>query len=442
MRENELKDSVQPNNPNAEEATRGAILLDWDALSDTVTNLKSDRFYNYYNRTIYEAMVSLFKQNVHGDYVSITNELTKTGKLEQAGGPAYIASLTDKVPTSANIKYYVDTVMDCATRRDLIKLSAEIKASCFDSSHDSKHILEEAEKKSFNLADRNDTTEVHHMQDVISSTIGLIEKRYNNNSELTGIPSGIARLDTMTSGFQKSELIIVGARPSIGKTAFALSMMQTIAIEKNIPCGFFSLEMSCQSIGQRLLSQVARIPSIKLRNGMLNISDFKKLQDAAGKCYNAPLYIIDTPNMQLLDIRATARRLVMNQQVQAIFIDYIGLISVDKPSENTWENISEISKSLKALARELDIPIIVLCQVGRDAEGQEPNLAQLRGSGSIEQDADVVMFLHRDRKIMDEANPVQDAKCVVAKQRNGATGDIEMLFFPSFTKFENKVQEE
>ena len=219
-------------------------------------------------------------------------------------------------------------------------------------------------------------------------------------------------------------------------------MMQTIAIEKNIPCGFFSLEMSCQSIGQRLLSQVARIPSIKLRNGMLNISDFKKLQDAAGKCYNAPLYIIDTPNMQLLDIRATARRLVMNQQVQAIFIDYIGLISVDKPSENTWENISEISKSLKALARELDIPIIVLCQVGRDAEGQEPNLAQLRGSGSIEQDADVVMFLHRDRKIMDEANPVQDAKCVVAKQRNGATGDIEMLFFPSFTKFENKVQEE
>lgn len=441
MAENELKDSILPNNPDAEEATLGAILLDWDAMSDIVTNLKSDRFYNYSNRTIFEAMVSLFKKNVRGDSLSLINELNSSGKLEQAGGTAYIASLTDKVPTSANINYYVDIVLDCASRRDLIKISSEIKASSFDKNRDSKQILEEAEKKIFNLADVNDTTQVHQMQDVIASTIGIIEKRYNNNSELTGIPSGIARLDTMTSGFQKSELVIIGARPSIGKTAFALSMMQTIAIEKNIPCGFFSLEMSCQSIGQRLLSQVARLPSIKLRNGMLNFADFKKLQDAAGLCYNAPLFIVDTPNMQLLDLRATARRMVVNHHVQAIFIDYIGLISVDNPSQNTWENVSEISKSLKALARELNIPIIALSQVARDAEGQEPNLAQLRGSGSIEQDADVVLFLHRDRKIMDEATPVQEAKCIVAKQRNGATGDVEMIFFPSFTKFENKAQE-
>lgn len=441
MAENELKDSILPNNPDAEEATLGAILLDWDAMSDIVTNLKSDRFYNYSNRTIFEAMVSLFKKNVRGDSLSLINELNSSGKLEQAGGTAYIASLTDKVPTSANINYYVDIVLDCAARRDLIKISSEIKASSFDKNRDSKQILEEAEKKIFNLADVNDTTQVHQMQDVIASTIGIIEKRYNNNSELTGIPSGIARLDTMTSGFQKSELVIIGARPSIGKTAFALSMMQTIAIEKNIPCGFFSLEMSCQSIGQRLLSQVARLPSIKLRNGMLNFADFKKLQDAAGLCYNAPLFIVDTPNMQLLDLRATARRMVVNHHVQAIFIDYIGLISVDNPSQNTWENVSEISKSLKALARELNIPIIALSQVARDAEGQEPNLAQLRGSGSIEQDADVVLFLHRDRKIMDEANLVQEAKCIVAKQRNGATGDVEMIFFPSFTKFENKAQE-
>ncbi len=441
MAENELKDSILPNNPDAEEATLGAILLDWDAMSDIVTNLKSDRFYNYSNRTIFEAMVSLFKKNVRGDSLSLINELNSSGKLEQAGGTAYIASLTDKVPTSANINYYVDIVLDCAARRDLIKISSEIKASSFDKNRDSKQILEEAEKKIFNLADVNDTTQVHQMQDVITSTILTIENRFKNNSELTGIPSGIARLDTMTSGFQKSELVIIGARPSIGKTAFALSMMQTIAIEKKIPCGFFSLEMSCQSIGQRLLSQVARIPSIKLRNGMLTIADFKTLQNAAGLCYNAPLFIVDTPNMQLLDLRATARRMVVNHHVQAIFIDYIGLISVDNPSQNTWENVSEISKSLKALARELNIPIIALSQVARDAEGQEPNLAQLRGSGSIEQDADVVLFLHRDRKIMDEANPVQEAKCIVAKQRNGATGDVDMIFFPSFTKFENKAQE-
>ena len=442
MSESDLKDTIQPNSPEAESATLGAILVDWDAFSDVATKLKADRFYNYYNRIIYEAMLSLYKQNVHGDTLSLINELSKTGKLDQAGGTAYIASLTDQVPTAANINFYVDTVLDCASRRDLIKISGEIKASSFDKSHDSKQIIEEAEKKIFNLAENNDTTQVHGMHEVIEETIKIIDYRYNNNSELTGIPSGIARLDTMTSGFQKSELIIIGARPSIGKTAFALSMMQTIAVEKKIPCGFFSLEMSCQSIGQRLISQVARVQSSKLRNGMLNLTDMQKIQDAAGLCYRAPLYIVDTPNMQLLDLRATARRMVMNNGVQVIFIDYIGLISVDKPSTNTWENISEISKSLKALARELDIPVVALCQVARDAEGQEPNLAQLRGSGSIEQDADVVLFLHRDRKIMDEANPVQDAKCVVAKQRNGATGDVEMWFFPSFTKFENKAQEE
>ncbi len=442
MSESDLKDTIQPNSPEAESATLGAILVDWDAFSDVATKLKADRFYNYYNRIIYEAMLSLYKQNVHGDTLSLINELSKTGKLDQAGGAAYIASLTDQVPTAANINFYVDTVLDCASRRDLIKISGEIKASSFDKSHDSKQIIEEAEKKIFNLAENNDTTQVHGMHEVIEETIKIIDYRYNNNSELTGIPSGIARLDTMTSGFQKSELIIIGARPSIGKTAFALSMMQTIAVEKKIPCGFFSLEMSCQSIGQRLISQVARVQSSKLRNGMLNLTDMQKIQDAAGLCYRAPLYIVDTPNMQLLDLRATARRMVMNNGVQVIFIDYIGLISVDKPSANTWENISEISKSLKALARELDIPVVALCQVARDAEGQEPNLAQLRGSGSIEQDADVVLFLHRDRKIMDEANPVQDAKCVVAKQRNGATGDVEMWFFPSFTKFENKAQEE
>ncbi len=442
MADSNINDSIQPNSPEAESATLGAILLEWEVFSEVATKLKSDRFYNYYNRVIYEAMLSLYKQNVHGDIKALISELSKTGKLDQAGGPEYIASLTDQVPSAVNINFYVNTVLDCASRRDLIKVSGEIKTASYDRSHDSKQIIEEAEKKIFNLAEKSDTTQVHGMPDVITNTIQVIEYRYNNNSELTGIPSGIAKLDTMTSGFQKSELIIIGARPSIGKTAFALSMMQTIAIEKKIPCGFFSLEMSCQSIGQRLISQVARIQSSKLRNGMLNMQDMKKIQDAAGLCYNAPLYIVDTPNMQLLDLRATARRMVMNSGVQVIFIDYIGLISVDNPSNNTWENISEISKSLKALARELDIPVIALCQVARDAEGQEPNLAQLRGSGSIEQDADVVLFLHRDRKIMEEQNLVQEAKCVVAKQRNGATGDVEMMFFPSFTKFENKAQED
>ena len=437
----ELKDKVPPHNLDAEQAVLGALLLEWGAMSDVVTMLKADRFYSFQNQMIFEAMVSLFKQNVHGDTLTIINELTKLGKIEQAGGTAYIASLTDTVPTAANVSYYVGIVLDTAVRRDLIRMSSELRASSFDETRSSRTLLEDAEKSIFTLSDHNESTQIYEMKDVVSSTIELIDRRYKNNSELTGIPSGIAKLDTMTSGFQKSEFIVIGARPSIGKTAFALSMMQTIAVEKHIPCGFFSLEMSYQSIGQRLLAQVSRLPSYKLRSGQLSMADFQKLQDAAGMCYNAPLYIVDTPNMQLIDLRAMARRMKVNQGVQAIFIDYIGLITTENPAAPVYESVSEISKSLKALARELDIPIIALSQVARDAEGQEPNLAQLRGSGSIEQDADVVLFLHRDRKIMEEKEPVQDAKCIVAKQRNGATGDVIMKFLPTFTKFENGVDE-
>lgn len=437
----ELKDKVPPHNLDAEQAVLGALLLEWGAMSDVVTMLKADRFYSFQNQMIFEAMVSLFKQNVHGDTLTIINELTKLGKIEQAGGTAYIASLTDTVPTAANVSYYVGIVLDTAVRRDLIRMSSELRASSFDETRSSRTLLEDAEKSIFTLSDHNESTQIYEMKDVVSSTIELIDRRYKNNSELTGIPSGIAKLDTMTSGFQKSEFIVIGARPSIGKTAFALSMMQTIAVERHIPCGFFSLEMSYQSIGQRLLAQVSRLPSYKLRSGQLSMADFQKLQDAAGMCYNAPLYIVDTPNMQLIDLRAMARRMKVNQGVQAIFIDYIGLITTENPAAPVYESVSEISKSLKALARELDIPIIALSQVARDAEGQEPNLAQLRGSGSIEQDADVVLFLHRDRKIMEEKEPVQDAKCIVAKQRNGATGDVIMKFFPTFTKFENSADE-
>ncbi len=435
----ELKDKVPPHNLDAEQATLGAILFDWEVMTDVVTRLKADRFYSLQNQVIYEGLLSLSKQNVRGDTIALINELTKLQKIDQAGGPAYIAALTDTVATSANINYYIDIILDCASRRDLIKLSSELRASAFDETKDSKSLLADAEKKMFALTENTETSKMYDMHAVVNETVQIIEKRYQRNSELTGVPSGIARLDSMTSGFQKSELIIIGARPSIGKTAFALSMMQTIAVERKIPCGFFSLEMSYQSIGQRLLAQVSRIHSQKIRKGMLSMAELQKIQDAAGLCYNSPLYVCDTPNMALLDLRSCARRMVANYGVQVIFIDYIGLITMDNPSPNTWENISEISKSLKALARELDIPVIALCQVSRDAEGEEPNLAQLRGSGSIEQDADVVLFLHRDRKIMDTENPVQEAKCIVAKQRNGQTGDVEMMFFPQFTKFENKV---
>ncbi|MCR4626903.1 MAG: replicative DNA helicase [Treponema sp.] len=439
-----LKDKVPPHNLEAEQATLGALLLDWSAFPDVAVLLKADNFYSNQNKIIYKAMLSMSNQNIQGDTLTLINELNKNGNLEQAGGTAYIASLTDTVPTSANISYYANVVLDCSVRRELIRISQELKADSFDITKESRNILENAEKNIFNITERNQTSSIHEMQDVVSNTITLIEKRINNRSGYTGIPSGFNKLDTMTSGFQNQELVIIGARPSMGKTALALSMIQFIAVEQKIPCGFFSLEMSDAQIGQRLLSQVSRVTGHKIRTGFLTLQDLQKIQDAAGLCYDSPLYIVDTPNMQLLDLRAMARRMKMQHDVKIIFIDYIGLISTENPNAPVYEQVSEISKSLKALARELNIPVVVLCQLARDAEGNEPNLAQLRGSGSIEQDADMVMFIHRERKKSsdEEAPQVLDAKLIVAKQRNGPIGDVDLLFLPAITRFENVAKED
>ncbi len=434
-----LNDKVPPHNIEAEQAVLGALLLNWGAMAEVVSLLRADRFYSLQNQVIFDAMLKLYSQNTTGDTISLINELTVEGKLEQAGGAAYIASLTDTVPSAANIDYYANMVLDRAARRDLIKISSELKASSYDLQKKSDDLLDNAEQKIFALAERNETTQIYAAQQIMIKEIELIERRYNSKNQFTGVPTGFAKLDTYTSGFQNSELIIIGARPSIGKTALALSIIQNIACEKRIPCGFFSLEMPYESIGMRLLAQEARVPMQKIRSGMLKVDDVKRIQDAAGRWYEAPLYTVDTPNMKLLDLRAVARRMVKNQGVKIIFIDYIGLISTEDPTAPVFEQVSEISKSLKALARELQIPIVALCQVARDAEGQEPNLAQLRGSGSIEQDADVVMFLHRDR--LKEEVAAQDAKIILAKQRNGATGDINIMFLPAYSKFENKAEE-
>ncbi len=442
-----LKDKIPPHNSEAEQATLGAMLLDWSSVNDTVALLRPEHFYDQRNQVIFESIVRLSVNGIQGDLLTLIEDLRKNDKLETAGGLSYISTLADTVPTSANIHNYAQIVLENATRRNLIAVSAEIKADSFDETKNSRTILEEAEKKIFKLADTNQTTQVYDMKDVIPRVIQLIDQRYKNHNTYSGIPSGYTQLDSMTSGFQKSEMIIVGARPSMGKTALALSMMQNIAVENKIPCGFFSLEMSADQISQRLLSQVARIPSTKLRSGLLKTEDFQKLQNAAGLCFDAPLYIVDTPNMKLLDLRAMARRMKVNQKVQIIFIDYIGLITSENSDAPVYDQQSAISKSLKSLARELEIPIVVLCQVARAAEGDEPNLAQLRGSGSIEQDADMVIFIHGNRTKQtdqdgDNSSPaVLDRKLIVAKQRNGPIGDVDLLFISAYTKFENKGKE-
>ena len=438
---NDLEAKTPPHNIEAEQAVLGAILMDWTAMAEVVSKLSADRFYSLQNQLVYDALIKLYTKGVRGDTLSLVDELTIEGKLEQAGGAGYIAPLTEMVPSAANIEHYSDIVLDCATRRELIKIAGELKTMAFErGQEDSKALLDTAEQKIFSLSQKNETTKIYDIKDIVIKDIEIIDTRYKNKTEFTGVPSGFSKLDMMTSGFQKSELIIIGARPSIGKTALALSMMQHIALERGISCGFFSLEMPYESIGMRLLSMSSHVDMGRMRSGMLQKQDFTKIQDAAGRWYSAPLYTVDTPNMRLLDLRAMARRMVANHKVQIIFIDYIGLITTENPNAAVFEQVSEISKSLKALARELEIPIVALCQVSRDAEGHEPNLAQLRGSGSVEQDADVVMFIDRERK-RDEQAAVQEAKIILAKQRNGPTGDIEIMFVPSYSTFANKKEE-
>jgi len=437
----ELESKTPPHNIEAEQAVLGAILVDWNAMAEVVSKLSPDRFYSLQNQLVYSALLKLYTNSVRGDTLSLVDELTKEGKLEQAGGVGYIASLTELVPSASNIDHYTEIVLECSTRRELIKIALELRTMAFErGQEDSKHLLDEAEKKIFALSQRNETTKIYNMQDIVKEDITIIDNRYKQKSSFTGVPSGFGKLDMMTSGFQNSELIIIGARPSIGKTALALSMMSHIALEKNIPCGFFSLEMPYESIGMRLLSMTSHVDMGRMRSGMLQKSDFMKIQDAASNWFKAPLYTVDTPNMRLLDLRAMARRMVKNHDVKIIFIDYIGLITTENPNAQVFEQVSEISKSLKALARELAIPVVALCQVSRDAEGHEPNLAQLRGSGSVEQDADVVMFIDRDRKNAED-KAVQDAKIILAKQRNGPTGDIEIAFLPSCSTFANKQKD-
>ncbi|MCX7656778.1 MAG: replicative DNA helicase [Treponemataceae bacterium] len=435
------RDKLPPHNEEAEQATLGALLLDENAIATAIRYLRPDDFYNNANRRVYRAILHLFNQGQKADIITVAEELKKQGELEQAGGAAYVASLPNLVPSSANIEYYARLVQDCAIRRSLIRISTDISARSYDEGEDSRLLVEEAQRQIFELTDDRQTLSFKSAREIIPKTIEAIEKLYYTKEAFTGIPSGLSDLDAMTSGFQKSELIIIGARPSVGKTALALTMASHTSIKLKIPTAFFTLEMSDLALMQRLISAEARIESEKLRTGMLKPSDFQSLMEAAGRIYEAPLYVVDMPNMKLLDLRAQARRLRAQQKVEIIFIDYLTLITSENYQLPRHEQIAEISRSLKSLARELDIPIVALSQVRRDAEGKRPTLSDIRESGSIEQDADVVMFLHRERETEKrpdaERSRAITTELIVAKQRNGPVGTVEIVFLPSYTKFEN-----
>jgi replicative DNA helicase len=440
-----LKAKIPPHNEEAEQATLGALLLDDNAIDVAIQYLRPDDFYSNANRRVYEAILSLFSQGRKADIITVTTELKQAGNLENSGGAAYVAALTNVVPSSANVDYYAQIVKDCSTRRSLLRISADVTTKSFDESLDSRIVLEEAQQHLFDLADNRQTLTFKSTQEIIPKAIDTIQTLFNNKDAYTGIPSGLEKLDDMTSGFQNSELIIIGARPSMGKTTLALTMAANMSIhnkKKKIPIAFFTLEMPDIALVQRLISSEARIESTKIRAGLLKPSDFTLIYEAADRIYNAPFYIVDMPNMKLLDLRAQARRLRVQQKVEIIFIDYLTLIGSDNNLIPRHEQIAEISRSLKSLARELNIPIIALSQVRRDAEGKRPSLSDIRESGSIEQDADLVMFLNTpegSEKKSAEESPGDGIvmELNIAKQRNGPTGPVKIVFFKKYTRFES-----
>jgi replicative DNA helicase len=439
-----LKDKIPPHNEDAEVACLGAILLDPGALERIIPYMRADDFYKGAHGKIFQAILELSDRNEAIDLITLTDALRASGTLDSVGGPGYISGLTSSVPTSANVEYYARIVREMSIRRRLLRIASEITASAFDDGHESRFVIEEAERKIFEITDLQRTTSYKQAREIVLKTIEAIEKLYHTKDSYTGIPTGFPSLDNMTSGFQNSEFIIIGARPSVGKTALALTMASNISIHQKISVGFFTLEMSDMQLMQRLVASEARIGSQMIRTGMLRPSDFKNLTDAAGLIYEAPLYIVDMPNMRLLDLRAQARRMKAQLDVKIIFIDYLTLVGSENPDLPRHEQIAEISRSLKALARELDIPVVALSQVSRDSEGKRPNLANIRESGSIEQDADVVIFLHRERGVekgSDGDTNVIETELIVAKQRNGPVGTIKIAFLPQYTKFESLAEE-
>ena len=430
-----LRDSIPPHNIDAEVATLGALLLDPEALSTVLRYLRADDFYRAAHRKVYQAILDLFDRNEAIDLITLCDELGRVGELDACGGMARVSQLTSAVPTSANVEYYARIVQALSMRRELQRIAASIIADSFDDSREVRVIIEEAERRIFEITDRQQTGSFRLAREIINQTVDAIERLYHSSGSYTGIPSGFADLDNLTSGFQNSEFVVIGARPSVGKTALALTMAAYVAVQQRKPVGFFTLEMSAVALMQRLLAAEARLDSNRIRSGLLRPSDFHKITDAAGRLYDAPLFIEDSPNLKLLDLRAQARRMKSNHSVEIIFIDYLTLISSENQDLPRHEQIAEISRSLKALARELDVPVLALSQVRRETEGKLPTLADLRESGSIEQDADVVMFLHRERGTDENLNE-RETDLIVAKQRNGPVGKINLTFFPEYTTFE------
>jgi len=447
-----IKDKTPPHDDELERAALGSLLEDAEAVSAAIQqHIRADDFYSRANQRIYEAILSLDGKGLRPDIQTVVQELKHLGKLDEAGGASYVSGLTTVIPSSANIDYYAQMVKNYSLKRSLLKVASEIGVNVYDESKEARETLEKVQQEIFKLSDDKQVFSFRKIGEVLKDTIDIIEKTRELKNPITGISSGYEKLDQLTAGFQRDEFIIIGARPSVGKTALALNMAAHTAFHKKTPVAFFSLEMSSIALVQRLISSEASIQAQNLRTGFLSSGDFKKIIDIMGVIYDAPFYIVDMPNMELMDLRSQARKLRSQQEVEIIFIDYLGLIGHANKYIPRFEQISEISRSLKSLARELHIPVVVLCQLNRDAQFEVPTLANLRDSGSIEQDADLVLFLNREAP-KKKKNDKEDEKqgpidviptdLIIAKQRNGPTGVVKLELVTKYAKFASQSKEQ
>ena len=444
MAENKTEKNInlQPQSLEAEEAVLGAMMIDDAAANKAIGLLKSSSyFYKEAHRKIFEAMLVLSEESNPIDTVSVSNELKKKKSLKSVGGLYYLTGLVDKVPTAANIETYASIVKEKGILRDLISASHYMSKKAFESGEDVASILDEAEQSIFSLTQQKDNKLFQHIKPILTEAIQNLEKMQSKKGSVVGVPSGIIDLDNVTAGFRKSDLIVIAGRPSMGKTALALSVARNAALESKVPTAIFSLEMSSDQLAQRLLSSEARIDGQKARTGRLQAARWKDINTASGKLADAPLFIDDTPALSILDLRSRARRLKREENIELLIVDYLQLMQGPRRSENRQQEISNITQSLKALAKELDIPVIALSQLSRAVESRtdkRPVLSDLRESGAIEQDADLVIFLYRpfvyDDKKVDQKGL---AYLIVAKQRSGPTRTVKATFIDTYARFEN-----
>ena len=437
---------VPPQAVDVEEAVIGAMLLEKDAIAKAIETLDDTAFYKPAHQSIYRAMMALFERSEPVDLITLTEELRRRGDLEKIGGEYYLTELTTKVSSAANIEYHAHIVLERALMRQLIHSSSEVINRAYSETEDALGLLDQAEQNIFDISEQRMKKSFVSMNTAVHKTMDMLQSIHGKHSGVTGVPSGFADLDSLTGGFQPSDLIIIAGRPSQGKTALALSVARNATVLHDVPIGMFSLEMSTQQLVMRLMCAEARVDAHKVRTGRLPEDEWKKLSMSVGRLYKAKMCIDDTPGLAVLELRAKARRLKVEHDIGLVIVDYLQLMQGPRNAQSREQEISAISRSLKSLAKELNIPVIALSQLNRSVESRNdkrPALSDLRESGAIEQDADVVIFVHRPEMfgITEQDNEPTEglAEIIIGKQRNGPTDTVKLQFIKQYARFESRT---